>query len=218
VEVVMIVVILRAIVLYVVVLCSLRIMGKGELGELQPFDLVVSLMIAELAAMPMEDLNSPMSHGLTAIATLVALQCLISFCSLKNNNFRRIICGNPSILIAHGKFNYKEMKRLRVNVNDILGQLRLKGYYNVEDVDYLIMETNGQMSVLASADCLTKECSRVPIAVVLDGKIMYENIDKYNLSKSKLEMEMKKQNLTLNNVIYGAVDENNNYLLYKKNS
>ena len=214
----MIIVVIRAIVLYIVVLCSLRIMGKGELGELQPFDLVVSLMIAELAAMPMEDLNSPMSHGLTAIATLVFLQCLISFFSLKNNNFRRVICGNPSILITHGKFNFKEMKRLRINVNDILGQLRLKGYYNIDDIDYLIMETNGQMSILASADSLTKECKRIPIAIVLDGKIMHENIDKYNLSKSKLEMEMKKQNLSLNNIIYGAVDENDNYLLYKKNN
>lgn len=214
----MIVVVLRAIVLYVVVLCSLRIMGKGELGELQPFDLVVSLMIAELAAMPMEDLNSPMTHGLTAIATLVFLQCLMSFFSIKNNNFRRIICGNPSVLITHGKFNFKEMKRLRVNVNDVLGQMRLKGYYNVEDIDYLIMETNGQMSILTSADCLTKECKRIPIAIVLDGKLMYENIEKYNLSKSKLETEMKKQNITLNNVIYAAVDENDSYLIYKKNN
>ena len=214
----MVVVFLRAVVLYVVVLCSLRIMGKGELGELQPFDLVVSLMIAELAAMPVEDLNSPLSHGLTAIATLVLLQCLTSFFSLKNNNFRRIICGNPSILVAHGKFNFKEMKRLRVNVNDVLGQLRLKGYYNIDDIDYMIMETNGQISILASADCLNKECKRIPIAIVLDGSIMYENIDKYNLSKSKLDMELKKQNLTLKNVIYGAVDENDNYILYKKNN
>lgn len=214
----MIVVILRAVILYLVVLCSLRIMGKGELGELQPFDLVVSLMIAELAAMPMEDLNSPMSHGITAIATLVFLQCLMSFLSIKSNDFRRIICGNPSILISHGKFNFKEMKKLRINVNDVLGQLRLKGYYNIEDIDYLIMETNGQVSVLASTDLLEKKCKRMPIAVILDGKIMYDNIDKYNLSRSKLELELKKQNLHLNNVIYGAVDENNKYILYRKNN
>lgn len=214
----MVIVILRAIILYVVVLCSLRIMGKGELGELQPFDLVVSLMIAELAAMPMEDLNSPMSHGLTAIATLVLLQCLISFLSLKSNNFRRIVCGNPSILISHGKFNVKEMKKLRVNVNDILGQLRLKGYSKIDDIDYLIMETNGEISILASADNLNKECKRIPIAIILDGRIMQENIDKYNLSRSKLDMELKKQNLTLKDIIYGAVDENDTYLLYKKNN
>lgn len=214
----MIVVILRAVILYLVVLCSLRIMGKGELGELQPFDLVVSLMIAELAAMPMEDLNSPMSHGITAIATLVFLQCLMSFLSIKSNDFRRIICGNPSILISHGKFNFNEMKKLRINVNDVLGQLRLKGYYNIEDIDYLIMETNGQVSVLASTDLLEKKCKRMPIAVILDGKIMYDNIDKYNLSRSKLELELKKQNLHLNNVIYGAVDENNKYILYRKNN
>ncbi len=191
-------------------------MGKGELGELEPFDLVVSLMIAELAAMPMEDLNSPMSHGLTAIVTLVFLQCLMSFLSLKSNRFRKMICGNPSVIIAHGKFNVKEMSRLRVNINDVLGQLRLNGYSNIDDIDYLIMETSGQMSILASADCLTKKCKRLPIPIVLDGQVLYENIDKYNLSKKTLEREMEKLNLKLNDIIYGVVDENDKYLLYQK--
>lgn len=214
----MVVVILRSVVLYIVVLISLRIMGKGELGQLQPFDLVVSLMIAELAAMPMEDLNSPMFHGITAIATLVFLQCLTSFLSLKSNKLRKTICGTPSILITHGKFNFQEMKKLRVNVNDILGQLRLKGYSNAEDIDYLIMETNGQMSVIAPSTLLDKKCKRMPIAVILDGEIMYDNIDKYNLSRSNLDFELKNQGLELKEVIYGAVDENNKYILYRKNN
>ncbi len=214
----MIVVVLRAVVLYIVVLISLRIMGKGELGQLQPFDLVVSLMIAELAAMPMEDLNAPMSHGITAIATLVFLQCLTSFLSLKSNKVRKIICGTPSILITHGKFNFQEMKKLRVNVNDILGQLRLKGYSNADDIDYLIMETNGQMSVIAPNTLLDKKCKRIPIAVILDGEIMHGNIDKYNLSRANLDFELKNQGLELNEVIYGAVDENNKYILYRKNN
>lgn len=212
----MIVVFIRSIILYLVVLISLRIMGKGELGELQPFDLVISLMIAELAAMPMSDLNSPMTHGITAIATLVFLQCLTSFLSLKSNKLRKVICGTPSILITHGKFNYEEMKRLRVNVNDILGQLRLKGYYNAEDVAYLIMETNGQMSVISTNMATDKECKRIPIAVILDGEIMHENIEKHNLSKNLLDSELKKRNLKLNEVIYGVWDEENKYVLYKK--
>ncbi len=213
----MIIVFLRAVILYVIVLISLRVMGKGELGELQPFDLVISLMIAELATLPMSDLNSPMFHGITAIATLVFLQCFTSFLSLKSNKLRKIICGTPSILISHGEFNFKEMKKLRINVNDILGQLRLKGYSNVADIDYLIMETNGQMSVIAQNTILDKKCKRIPIAVILDGQIIRSNIDKYNLSLSKLEFELKKQGLKLNEVIYGIVDENDKYILYKKN-
>lgn len=213
----MIIVFIRAVVLYIVTLISLRVMGKGELGQLQPFDLVISLMIAELAAMPMSDLNSPMLHGLTAIATLVFLQCLMSFISLKSNKLRKIICGTPSVLITHGKFNFKEMKRLRVNVNDVLGQLRLKGYNSIEEIDYMIMETNGQMSVIAPNTILDKKIERIPITVILDGEIMHNNIDKYNLSREMLNFELKKQKLELNDVIYGVVDENDKYILYKKN-
>ena len=109
------------------------------------------------------------------------------------------------------------MNKLRVNVNDVLGQLRLKGYYSVDDIDYLIMETNGQMSILASTDCLSKKCKRIPIAIVLDGQIMYENITKYNLSKEKLKLEMEKNKLKLSDIIYGVVDENDKYILYKRN-
>lgn len=212
----MIVVFLRATVLYFVVLISLRIMGKGELGELQPFDLVVSLMIAELAAMPMEDLNSPISHGLTAIVTLMFLQCLVSYICLKSNKLRKIFCGRPCIIFEHGKFNIKEMNRLRVNVNDVLGQLRLKGYCNIDEIDYLIVETNGQLSVLASQENLNKKCNRIPITVILDSCIMYDNIDKYNLSLDKLYVEMNNKGLQLENIIYGFVDEQNNYILYEK--
>ncbi len=212
----MIVVFTRAVVLYFVVLISLRIMGKGELGQLQPFDLVVSLIIAELASMPMSDLNSPMSHGITAIATLVFLQCFISFISLKSNKLRKIICGTPSILVEHGKFKFEEMKNLRVNVNDILGQLRLKGFNSIEEIDYMIMETSGQMSVIAPNTILEKKTKRVPIAVILDGELMHDNIDKYNISLAKLDAELKNQKIELNDVIYGAVDENNKYILYKK--
>jgi uncharacterized membrane protein YcaP (DUF421 family) len=214
----MIVVFLRAVILYVVVLVSLRVMGKGELGELQPFDLVISLMIAELAALPVSDLNSPMSHGITAIATLVFLQCLISFISLKSNKLRKIICGTPSVLINHGEFNFKEMKKLRVNVNDVLGQLRLKGYNSIEGIDYMIMETSGQMSVIASNTIQDKKIKRVPITVILDGEIMYNNFDKYNLSRATLDFELEKQKLELNDVIYGVVDENDKYIIYKKNN
>lgn len=213
----MIVAVLRATVLYFIVLVSLRIMGKGELGELQPFDLVVSLMIAELAAMPMEDLNSPISHGITAIVTLMFLQCLTSYVALKSNKARRIICGKPSILIDHGKFNVREMNKLRVNVNDLLGQLRLKGYYNVADVDYLIMETNGQISVIASTKALDDKCTMIPVSIILDGRVMTNNLERYNISEKTLEYELKKKKINVKDVIYGFVDEKNEFIFYRRN-
>lgn len=212
----MIIVIIRAIILYGVVLVSMRIMGKGELGELQPFDLVVTLMLAELAAMPMEDLDAPLIYGFTAIATIMFLQCMISYITLKSNTARKVICGRPSILIEHGKFNTKEMNRLRVNINDILGQMRLKGYYNTEDIDYLIMETNGQFSIIAPTEKPGVVCHRIPVSVILDGQIMYDNLKKYDIPDEKVFKELNKKGYKLGDVIYGFLDENNSMIFYKR--
>jgi len=102
VEIKMVIVAIRAVILYSILLVSMRIMGKGELGELQPFDLVVSLMLAELAVMPMEDLGAPLIHGFMATATIMFLQCLISYITLKSNGARKVICGTPTIILDHG--------------------------------------------------------------------------------------------------------------------
>jgi len=212
----MIIVFVRTIILYAIVLISMRIMGKGELGDLQPFDLVVSLMLADLAIVPMEDLDAPLIYGITSIVTIMFLQCLISYITLKSNSARKIICGRPSILIDHGKLNTKEMNKLRVNINDVLGQMRLKGYYNVEDIDYLIMETNGEISIIGPTESPGVNCKRIPISVVLDSKIMYKNLEKFEIEENKLFKELEKNKLKLNEVIYGFVDENDNFIFYKR--
>ncbi len=212
----MIIVLFRTIILYGVVLISMRIMGKGELGDLQPFDLVVSLMLADLAIMPMEDLDAPLSYGITSITTIMFLQCLISYITLKSSNARKIICGRPSIIIDHGKFNTKEMNKLRVNVNDVLGQMRLKGYYNVEDIDYLIMETNGEMSIIGPTEAPGVKCKRIPISVILDSKVMYKNLEKFKIEEKKLNEELKKNKLKLDEIIYGFIDEDDKFVFYKR--
>lgn len=212
----MIIVLIRTMILYGVVLISMRVMGKGELGELQPFDLVVSLMLADLAIMPMEDLDAPLSYGFTAIATIMFLQCLISYITLKSNTARKVICGRPSILIDHGTFNTKELNKLRINVNDLLGQMRLKGYYNLEDIDFLIMETNGEISIIAHEDRSGEKCKRIPISIILDGKIMYKNLEKFDVKESMLLEELKENNLKLKEVIYGFLDEDDKFIFYKR--
>lgn len=212
----MIIVFFRTIILYGVVLISMRIMGKGELGDLQPFDLVVSLMLADLAIMPMEDLDAPLSYGITSIATIMFLQCLISYITLKSNTARKIICGRPTIIVDHGKFNTKEMNKLRVNVNDVLGQMRLKGYYNIEDIDYLIMETNGEMSIIGPTETPGVKCKRIPISVILDSKVMYKNLEKFKIKENKLVEELKKKNLRIDEIIYGFVDEDEKFIFYKR--
>ncbi len=207
---------IRAVILYTMLLIAMRIMGKGDLGELQPFDLVVSLMLAELAVMPMEDLDAPLVHGVMATVVIMFLQCLISYISLKSNTARKIICGTPSIIYDHGRFNVKDMNKLRINMNDILGQMRLKGFYSFEDIDYLIMETNGDVSIVAPESQTAKRVKRIPIAMILDGKIMYNNIEKFNISKEQLDKSLKKEKLHYKDVLYGFIDENDKFVFYKR--
>lgn len=211
----MIIVVIRALILYFIVLISMRFMGKGELGELQPFDLVVSLMLADLATLPMEDFDAPLLYGIIAITTITFLQCLISYIALKSNTLRKIISGRPTIIFDHGKFNIKEMKRLRINVNDILGQMRLNGYCNLEDIDYIIIETNGDVSIIA-ADANNKRCKRIPISVILDGKVMKKNLQEFNINENDLHKEIEEQNLKIENIIYGFFDETDKFIFYKR--
>lgn len=212
----MIIVAIRAVILYVILLIAMRVMGKGELGELQPFDLVVSLMLAELAVMPMEDLNAPMTHGFIAIAAIMFLQCFLSYVTLKSNTARKVICGTPTIIIDHGKFNTRDMNKLRINVNDVLGQMRLKGYYSIEEIDYLIMETNGEMSIIAPDEEPGTRCKRIPVATILDGKIMKKNLAKYNISIDDLFRELNESNLKTKQVLYGFVDEEDKFIFYER--
>ncbi len=212
----MIIVAIRAFILYGVLLISMRIMGKGDLGELQPFDLVVSLMLAELAVMPMEDLDAPLIHGFMATAVVMFLQCLISYITLKSNSARKVICGTPSVIYDHGRFNIKDMNKLRINMNDILGQMRLKGFYNFEAIDYLIMETNGDVSIVAPESESGKRCKRLPIAVILDGQIMYNNLNKFNISEDNLLKSLKKEKLNKKEVLYGLIDEDDKFVFYRR--
>ncbi len=207
---------IRAVILYGILLISMRIMGKGDLGELQPFDLVVSLMLAELAVMPMGDLDAPLLHGIMATVVIMFLQSLISYISLKSYTARKIICGTPSIIYDHGRFNVKDMNKLRINMNDILGQMRLKGYYSFEDIDYLIMETNGDVSIVAPESQTAKRVKRIPIAMILDGKIMYNNMEKFNVTKEQLDKSLKKEKLHYKEVLYGYIDENDKFIFYKR--
>lgn len=212
----MVIVALRAIILYTVLMIAMRVMGKGELGELQPHDLVVSLMLAELAVMPMEDLGAPLLHGFIATATIMFLQCFISYVTLKSNSARKFICGTPTIIIDHGKFNIKEMNKLRININDVLGQMRLKGYCNIQDIDYIIMETNGEMSIVAPDEPPGSKCKRIPIATILDGQIMHNNFTKFKISYENFEKELKKKKINPKNVLYGFVDEDENFIFYER--
>ena len=194
----------RTALLYLAVLVAIRIMGKREVGELSAFDLVVAIMIAELAAMSMERLDMPLHEGLIPIFTLVFLEMLLSFLSLKSHTIRGIVDGAPSIVIANGKIVEKELRKLRYNMSDLLGQLRVKDVANIADVQYAVLETSGELSVVLKAENrpvtladlgLPVKYEGIPTPLVFDGHIHYKNLRGLHLDEAWLLNEVRKKGI-----------------------
>ena len=131
----MFIVLIRTIILYILVVVVMRLMGKRQIGQLEPFELVIAIMISDLASLPMQDLRIPLIHGIIPIITLLVLQSLITLLELKSEKFGSILTGTPSILIEHGKINIKELRNQRMGFNDLIEKIRLCGYYNISDVE-----------------------------------------------------------------------------------
>ena len=144
----MLIIFFRAIVLYILVLIVMRLMGKREIGQLQPFELAIAIMIADLASIPMTDTGVPISNGIVPILGLLIMHLLISIINLKSMKAREIICGKPRILIYRGKIDEQALKKERFTINELQERLRDKNIVNVFDVEYAILETNGQISVI----------------------------------------------------------------------
>ena len=142
----MLVVFARTLILYVLVVIVMRIMGKRQIGQLQPFELVIAIMISELASVPMQNTGIPLINGIIPILTLLVAQITMSFISLKSTKARGVICGKPSILIENGRINEKELRKEMYTINDLLEQLRIKNFQNIADVEFAILETNGQLA------------------------------------------------------------------------
>jgi len=191
----------RAVILYFLVVLIVRLMGKHQIGQLQPYELVITIMISELAAVPMQDTDIPLINGIVPILTLLFLQISLSFLSLKSEAAQRLICGGPSILIENGKINEYELTRLRFNLNDLLEQLRLKDVPNIADVEYAIMETSGKLSVITksqrravSPEDLQLETGYegMPISLIVDGVLKKDNLSRVKLDENWLKNELEK--------------------------
>ncbi len=148
----MLLLIIRTAILYAVTMVSMRVMGKRQIGQLQPFELVVILIISEMATMGVQSNGTPLLNSLLPIITITVLQIAIALINLKSENFRLLVCGRPSFVIRNGEILEEQMRRLRLNTNDLLEQLRAKGFFNVAEVEFALMETNGQLSVMPRAD------------------------------------------------------------------
>jgi len=199
-------------------------MGKRQIGQLQPFELVIALMISELAAMPMQNTSIPLFHGIIPIITLLVLQVLLSTLQLKSEVARFVFCGKPSILIEKGKININELYNNRLNLNDLLEELRLKDYYNLEDIEYAILETGGQISIIPKSELepatrkdLNVKTSQdmLPVTLVLDGKLNSKNLKFINKDLSWFNSQLKKKNISSTDEIFLALLDSKGKLVYQ---
>jgi uncharacterized membrane protein YcaP (DUF421 family) len=222
----MFVLIIRTFFLYFSVILIMRMMGKKQIGELEPFELVIALMISELATFPMQDIRIPILHAIVPIITLLFLQVSTSFLELKSEKARRILTGTPSILIKNGKIDIAELRYQRFNINDLLEELRLKGYFNLSDIQYAILETSGELSILPKTkkSVATKEDLKIkvdqevlPVPLIMDGNINFKNLKLIEKDEVWLNHLLLKNNISgAKDVFIGTLDSQNEFFYQLK--
>lgn len=179
-------------------------MGKRTIGEYQPFEFVIVLAVAELAATPMQDISTPIIYGLVPLITVFVVHFILSSINKKSIRLRKFLNGKPMIVIDKDGINSQALKELNMNTDDLMGMLRGQGCFSIEGVNYAIMETNGKLSIMQNENAPGSQS--IPMSVVVEGKIMGENIKNINLDKQKILDIIREKNLKLNEVLLMTLD------------
>ena len=211
----MLVTFVRSIVLYIIILIVMRLMGKREIGQLQPFELVVAILIADLASIPMADTGIPIQNGIIPILGLLVMDLIISMLNMKSIKAREIISGKPTILIYRGKINENALRRERFTVNELEERLRGNNVASLGDVEYAILETNGSLSVIPKPNKrntipedfdIEPEYEGIPYDLVVDGVVMYQNLKELEKDYTWLVNEISKFGITPEQVLIATID------------
>lgn len=217
----MFIVLIRTAILYILVVFSMRIMGKRQIGELEPFELVIAIMISDLASLPMQDTRIPLLHGVIPILTLLILQVVFSLLQLKSEKIRAIIDGKPSVVVKKGKIQVSQLHEQRLSTGELLEELRINGYLNIEDIEYATLETNGKLSIIPKTELqpVTKKDLNIkttqevlPIVLISEGKVIQENLTLANKSEDWLMKELGKQKMHSVEQVFIAVLNSQNKL------
>lgn len=212
----MLIVAIRALILYVLLAVVIRLMGKRQIGEMQPFELVVTIVIANLAVIPMSNIGIPLISGVISILVLLVCHRLIALMTLHSTRVRAAVCGIPTVLVDNGKPVVEAMRRMRVNMNELLELLRSKDYPNLSDVAYAILETNGTLSVIPKPEAKPPTAKdlgtqipqpQFPITLIVDGKVNQRNLKLAQIPEEKLAQLARAHNiLDLRRVILAQVN------------
>lgn len=212
----MIIIFIRAIILFTVLLLVFRLMGKRQIGEMEPFELVITLVISELACIPMSDRSIPITFGIVAILTMFVIHQFILILS-HSDKLQGIINGKPVMVVNGGNIDVQALKSLNMHVNDLLQAMRAAEYFSLEEIIYGIMETNGQLTVVANKDMEDRQ-QTLPVPLILEGKWNDENINGNGFDKRELQQLLAAEHAKLKNVVLLAIDENNRMTVQKRNA
>ena len=201
-------IIFKTLVLYFYIAICYRIMGKKEVGQLGIIDLIVSILIAELAAMSIEEIDRSIFVSLIPIAILVILQIGLSYIALKSNKFRKFIDGNPQVIINKGKVDFKQMQKIRYSLDDLISQLREQGIKNINDVNYAILENNGKLSVFS-------DDNTYPMPIIIDGVIDVDTVKNMKKNINWVYDILEKKKIKLEDVFYAFYTKNKTYIIKK---
>lgn len=221
----MFITLIRAVIIYILIIGAVRLMGKRQIGELQPSELVITILISEIAAIPLQDNGLPLINTVVSVFLLVALEIISSFLNMKSGKFRGFMQGHSLILIRDGKIDQKILKQLRFTMDDLLEALRQKDIFSIEDVEYAIVETNGNLSILLKPEKRTVTVDDVklsavdnglPCTVISDGRVIHQMFSECNMTDEKLEKIVNQNNLTVENILLMNVDKNGNTTIIPK--
>ncbi len=217
---------IRTVILYILVVFALRVMGKRQIGELQPSELVVAIMISDLATTPVSDINIPLMAGIIPILTLLVFEVVISFTTLKSEGFRNLLSGKPAVIIKNGVISQRELKKMRFSIEDLLEQLRLKDIFSISDVYMAILETNGELTVVEKSSKktvtaedlnLTVKQEKIPLVIISDGKLRKEHLKESGFDKKWVLDTIREYNIDkIEDVFIFSIDDDDKYTLQIK--
>ena len=215
----------RVLIIYILVLIVMRLMGKREIGQLQPFELAIAIMIADLASVPMSEIGIPIINGIIPILGLLVMHLIISYINLKSMKMRQLICGKPSILIYRGKIDENIMRKERFTINELQERLRANNINDINDVEYAILETSGQVTVIQKPEKrntipedfgILPEYEGIPYDLVVDGKVMHENLKILNKDYNWLKAEVNKFNINPEEALLVTINGKGSFFCQKK--
>ena len=221
----MLISIIRTVILYIFILIALRIMGKRQLSEMQTSELVITLLISDIAVIPMQNTSQPLLSGIVPILILISLEIIFSVIMLKSGNFRKIVCGSPEMVIKDGKILQDQMRRLRMTTEDLCVQLRQQGIFSLEDVQYCIVETNGDVSVLEKPDKRTPSAEDMGIeipdkgieaVVINDSRYLSNSLELCNLTKEWVDSVLRENDLTIDEVFIMTANRDKEYNIVRR--